>query len=438
MNLVEENGVAAVDPNELSPENDSGAGGWCLNRNAPHTPKKQNKKSSLKENRRILFIGAGMVLVLLLLAFNGKSHRSLVAEKKSAKNPKSAEAQTRADGSGDSASIIPILDVGRSQSQEKDGNRVDPDQLASMTSKSSQHSPVATLGEIQSFESRDSWHPAPYRPEAEPVLTADATTSTAFEAGRQEREALDKDSLVFIANNRQTASPRSQESAPDVGMGVGLPPGTRLRARLESALSTATDAPVVAVIEYNYERSGEILIPAGSKALGRIASADRSGYVGVRFDSLMMPEGTYVSIAATATNLHLRPLRGKIEGKHTGQNIVVRSLAGLGEITATLVGRGSLNQPLSEGDLLRERISNNIGQVSDESVAELATNERIVVSVPADTEIYIVLQKETKSVKSAEAHQAVQIRDESKIEELRQLLELQREMNQNSNPKSPE
>jgi hypothetical protein len=55
-----------------------------------------------------------------------------------------------------------------------------------------------------------------------------------------------------------------------------LPPGTRLVARLESAVSTRVKEPVVAVIEYNFERGGEIVVPAGAKAIGQLRQADRS------------------------------------------------------------------------------------------------------------------------------------------------------------------
>ena len=44
-------------------------------------------------------------------------------------------------------------------------------------------------------------------------------------------------------------------------------------ARLQSAVSTAVKAPVVAAIEYNYERDGEIIIPAGAKAFGELQQA---------------------------------------------------------------------------------------------------------------------------------------------------------------------
>jgi hypothetical protein len=83
--------------------------------------------------------------------------------------------------------------------------------------------------------------------------------------------------------------------------------------------------------------------------------------------------------------------------QHTGKNVLVRSFAGVGEVAATLVGRGNFNQPLSEGDLLRERVANIIGQASDQTVANLALTERIVVSVPADIEIYVIFAESRKS-----------------------------------------
>jgi hypothetical protein len=138
-----------------------------------------------------------------------------------------------------------------------------------------------------------------------------------------------------------------------------------------------------------------------------------------------------VSLEAAATDLQLRPLRGKIEGKHTGKNMLLRSFAGVGEIAATLVGRGSLNQSLSEGDLLRERVSNNIGQASDQTVENLALTEHIVVSVPADTEIYVILQKPAReNVQSPRVQAPSQTANQPSIEELRQLMQLQRELNQ--------
>jgi hypothetical protein len=174
-----------------------------------------------------------------------------------------------------------------------------------------------------------------------------------------------------------------------------------------------------------------MLIPAGAKVIGQLQSADRSGYIGVHFDTLLLPDGTSMSIDAAATDRQLRPLRGKVQGKNTGKNILVRSLAGVGEAMATLVGQGSLNQPLNEADLLRGRVVSNIGQASDQEVERLAITERIVVSIPASTEIYVVLEKQTKQPANTATPERQAVSNSTTAEQLRQLLQLQRELNQN-------
>ncbi|HVH85311.1 MAG TPA: hypothetical protein VM912_01205, partial [Terriglobales bacterium] len=77
-----------------------------------------------------------------------------------------------------------------------------------------------------------------------------------------------------------------------------------------------------------------------------------------------------------------------------------------------------------------------IGQTSDQSIAELAVNQRMIVSLPSDTEIYVVLQKETKP--SMGLQQSEQVGSHANVEELRQLLQLQREMNQPSDGHVPD
>ena len=218
--------------------------------------------------------------------------------------------------------------------------------------------------------------------------------------------------------------------APEIGLGLST--GTRLRARLESAASTAVRAPVLAVVQYTYERDAQIVVPAGAKAVGHIQEADRSGYVRIQFESLLMPDGATVPIQALATDLDTRPLKGKVEGKNMGKNILVRSLSGIGQAGALLLGQGSLNQPLSESDLMRERVSNNIGEVSDEQISRMAITSHIVVTVSAETPIYVVLEQTPKgdagSVRNAQSSQSLT----TNADELRQLLQLKRELNQAS------
>jgi len=72
--------------------------------------------------------------------------------------------------------------------------------------------------------------------------------------------------------------------------------------------------------------------------VGQIQEADRSGYVRVQFESLMMPDGATVPIQADATDLDMRLLKGKVEGKNTGKNVLLRSLSGIGQAGPLLLG----------------------------------------------------------------------------------------------------
>lgn len=436
MTLMQENGFHETQVVE-EPSEQIASGPPSENGNVPYVPKKDKAKPSLKDNSRLLVIGAGIVLVLLLLAFNGITRRSSLGTKTPAANGK--QPQTQSPNSGRTpASMTPILDAGRSPAQDTDGSLVNPDQIGRTATKQAKPSPGANLGSVPPFDNAQQWQPAPFQPRAETADNGGQTATAGATETRSEHDAMDKASLVFVRNSPSSSVvAKPQDTVSPIDWGIGLAPGTRLRARLESAASTAVRAPVVAVIEYNYEQNGEIVVPAGAKAFGHLETADRSGYIGIRFDSLMMPDGSSVSLEAAATDLQLRSLRGKVEGKHTGKNILVRSFAGVGEIAATLVGRSSLNQPLSEGDLLRERISNNIGQASDQSVANLALTEHVVVSVPADTEIYVILQKPVKESVQTPRIQSPQAASPPSIDELRQLMQLQRELNQTA-PTKPE
>ena len=248
---------------------------------------------------------------------------------------------------------------------------------------------------IPPFGDQQPWQAPPYQPGSGAGAGAETP-----DLGKAEREAMEKSSLIYVRNvsaNSGSAQAREILHDPASELGLGLATGTRLRARLESAASTAVRTPVLAVIEYNYERDGEIIVPAGAKAVGHIRNGDRSGYVDIQFDSLLMPDGAVVPIEAAATGLDLRPLKGKVEGKNTGKNVLVRSLSGIGQAGSMLVGQGSLNQPLSESDLMRERVSNNVGEAGDEEVSRLAITQHIVVTISADTPIYVVLEQTPKT-----------------------------------------
>jgi hypothetical protein len=393
------------------------------------TRAKQRTKLQFQQNRFVI-IGAGAIVVALLIFVA----TSMPSKRPSPKLKDSADATTPSD-----KSLFPITDSGRPATKEthegflneRDLQRTATGRPASGTTHAGQGNTDGTLASIPPFGEQQNWQAPPYQTGPSVKNAADVP-----DPGKAERETMEKSSLVYVRSISalQGNSRREISSDPGPDIGLGLATGTRLRARLESAVSTAVRTPVLAVIEYNYEHDGEILVPAGARVVGHLQDADRSGYVRIEFDSLMMPDGAAMPIQAVATDLEMRPLKGKVEGKNTGKNVLVRSLSGIGQVGATLVGRGNLNQPLSESDLVRERVSNNIGEAGDEQISRMAVTQHIVVTISADTPIYVVLEQTPKSsaARTQSGLHSTQLADSPNAEELRQLLQLQRELSQSS------
>ncbi len=404
------------------------------------TRAKQRTRQQFQQNRFVI-IGAGAIVVALLIfvATSMPSKRPAPKSKNGATGTTQNAASEGSATPGDK-SLFPITDSGRPSAKEthegflneRDLQRTATGRQTPGTPRPGQGNADGTLASIPPFGEQLTWQAPPYQPGANANNAADIP-----DPGKAEREAMEKSSLVYARSISapQGNSPGEEISSnPGPDIGLGLATGTRLRARLESAASTAVRTPVLAVIEYNYERDGEIVVPAGARVVGHMQDADRSGYVRIQFDSRMMPDGAAVPIQAVATDLEMRPLKGKVEGKNTGKNVLVRSLSGIGQVGATLLGRGNLNQPLSESDLVRERVSNNIGEAGDEQVSRMAVTQHVVVTVSADTPIYVVLEQTPKSnvAWTQSGLHSTQPGSSANAEELRQLLQLQRELNQSS------
>jgi hypothetical protein len=402
------------------------------------TRAKLRARQQFQQNRFVI-IGAGaLVLALLIFVATSIPHKSPVQKTKVVTSALKEEPTQSANSAVD-RSLFPITDSGAPAAKEAhEGFLNEKDLERSVTHRPHAGSVQAgssnvpgSLGAIPPFgPDQPGWQAPPYQ--AGPAPTG--VDGTDF--GKAEREAMEKSSLIYVRNVSTSAGGSQSRESTGIGLpeiGLGLSTGTRLRARLESAASTAVRTPVLAVVEYTYERDGQIVVPAGAKAVGQIQEADRSGYVRIQFESLMMPDGATVPIQAVASDLDMRPLKGKVEGKNTGKNVLVRSLSGIGQVGALLLGQGSLNQPLSESDLMRERFRNNIGEASDEEISRMAITSRVVVSVSADTPIYVVLEQTSKV-------DAASVRSDGRdsqslttnVEELRQLLQLKQELNQSS------
>ena len=252
---------------------------------------------------------------------------------------------------------------------------------------------------------------------------------------------LKKPSTVFV-RAVQSATPGLQ-SPPreDNSLAEVLPAGTRLVARLEVPVSSAVPAPVIAVVEYNYERKGEIVLPAGARVFGRLSRVTPSGFVGFQFEGVETPDGVVQKIDATAMDLKFGPLKGNVSGRNRGRNFLVRSVTGIGTVAAYAVGghgTAGFNGAISENSLLRERLAGNIGMAGQDEINTLAANQTIVVTVPGNTRFYIVVEKGSPDQQSGKPGARP---TESNgvglsggkvptLEELRELIQLRNELNQ--------
>ena len=345
----------------------------------------------------LIVLGTIMLLGIVMVAFlstKGTVKRKLHAQ---ASKPNLGQPQTAGPGGNllpnnqvkpspngtPVPSAVDAADIERTKSPET----AQP-QSRGKVGASGSHNPK-TLGEVGRFDepnaapnAQSRWTPPPYGSE----------NSGIQQTAEKPQNALNAPSLVFTAHEQSAIQSQRQYSLP-VASNLGLAPGYHVAARLESMATTAVHAPVVAVIEYNYERDGEVIIPAGARAVGKITQADPSGLVNIEFSSLEYPDGSPVPIDAVAANMNLQAVKGRVTGRQRGKSMLVRSLSGIGETAAMIVGAPSVNSSFSEDDLLRMQVANNIGNAGDEQIMRMLTLENIVVSVRAGTEIYIVFEK---------------------------------------------
>jgi hypothetical protein len=246
-----------------------------------------------------------------------------------------------------------------------------------------------TLGAIPSFsDTQQKWEdPQPY---------GDAGHASPVQA-QQTQNALKEASLVFVrAPSQSQPAGTVTHATADTGPVLEMTPGSRIEAKLETQISSAVLAPVVAVVEYTYAIGDRVVVPAGARVYGQLQQADRSGFVGVKFDEIELLDGQREKIEALGAGLDLGPIKGIVYGKNTGKNFLIKAASGVGSLAAMLVGNNS-SAAFSEGDLLRERVAENVGNAGDSELMSLNATSRIIVSVPADTKIYIVFTKHEES-----------------------------------------
>jgi hypothetical protein len=348
----------------------------------------------------MILIGGGLAAAVLFFVFTAVLGHS--PAKHSGKQPASqTQSQKQPLPKG---SVTPLIDAVHNPAQDNTNGQLGPGDIKrtrsadtpvkSAGSASGDRPPGgkpgagASLASVPSFsDTQQKWEePRPYGDTpATPVVQ------------NQKLASLKEPSLVFVRSVAQVSSGASRpESNDGDGPLLDLAPGTRIRAKLQTAVSTAVQDTVVAEVEYTYAIGDKILIPAGTKVYGKLIQADRNGYMNIKFDELEVLDRPPEKIEAIATDLALGPLKGTVTGKNTGKNLLVKSISGIGSTLAMVAGNNT-GSSFSEDDLIRERVAENIGTAGDSQIMSMAINSRVVVSTPADTKIYVVFTKHEQS-----------------------------------------
>lgn len=339
---------------------------------------------------KLILLGGGLAVALLffvLTAIVSKSPRKLTVMKPQSQQSKQEESKP-AQGS-----VTPLMDTAHTPAPDNTSGQLGPSDIrrtrslengAGMKPSAGKPAVASSLGNVPSFaDTQQKWEdPAPYG------------GTPAAEMPQTQQNSLKEPSLIFVrsvAHNQGMAAPRDNAEN-DGPPRLELTPGTRIQAKLETQISSAVLAPVVAVVEYTYAIGDRIIVPAGARVYGQLQQADRSGLVSVKFDEIELLDGAWEKIDAVGTGLDLGPIKGIVYGKNTGKNFLVRAASGIGSVLAEVAGNNS-SAAFSENDMLRERLAENIGTAGDSEVMSLNANSRVIVSVPADTKIYIVFTK---------------------------------------------
>lgn len=413
--------------------------------------KQQEKRRDRSKSLFLLAAAAIAVLLLFLGVFSSPNNSKKSKEMRRPGAPDLGRRDTTSEqAAGQAGSVTPLLNADTSQAQGPGSQSVTAEEVG-RTARAVQPS-AGIQGPLAPKQgAKESGPYALGRIDFSDPATAPGPGSSAMRQQTTTRppaleptesEDLKNPSLVFVRSTQSSSTHTGTSIAP-AALGESpimrvVPTGTRLVARLQSAVSSAVTTPVIAAIEYNYEKDGEIVVPAGAKALGSLQQADRSGYLAIRFDTLQMPDGTTEKIDATALSLSYGPLKGNVSGKRTGTRFLVRTFTGLGTVATYLVGAGGsngFNGPLSESALLRDRIATNIGIAGDQELNGLAFNQNIVVTLPGNTRFYVVLEKPS-APSGAHVHPgslAAQEPSNARLpsaEELRQLMQLRRELSE--------
>ncbi len=425
-----------------------------MERSTTSEQKGSDKWKQLKEDRTKTFMmlaGGVVVMALVFFALFSSPSSSRKANNARPNQPNLGRGPGGENATDAGHSVTPLLNADTRKTDENSG-AVTPEDIRNTAKLRTQaqagptSSPPVPRAEPKDYALNKIDFPAEpgYVPPAQtpstPALAAAVPAASSLRAT--------KASLVFVRSATATREMMPGGALvqpailPQTSDFNALPAGARLVARLQTPVSSAVKAPVVAAIEYNYERDGEIVIPAGTKAFGELEQASEQGIVGIHFTAIQMPDQSMQRIDGRAMSLRYEPLRGNVTGRNTGKRFLVRAMTGVGTIAAATVGVRTgtgLSEPITNNVLLRERVANNVAIGGEQQLAEMAYHQNIIVTVPGNTRFYLVLAKPTRNdaggstpaapiPANGAGAQGFSVTSQTSVQELRELMDLKREL----------
>lgn len=370
---------------------------------ARFAPGAQSRELKSSERTRGLVILAGASLACLFLFIGLFTTDAGSAKKARGTSPKLGRpANAEANPETSVRSPVPQLSVNQ-QPYEEPNELTEQDVLGTMRNRGATAPPQGPP--VRDLASADFSDPAlaeAYRrqnltPPPRPAPVTNWGEAIAEHQGRQQQAAppvpvddLRKPSLVYVRS--QTVATQARPAMQRVQRNL-LQQGTALIARLQHGVSSAAKAPVIAVVEYNYEDDGVIVVPAGTKAYGELTGATPQGWVTLKFHTLEFPSGETEEIDGSALGMQRQALRGEVSGQNHGKRFLTRALTGVGTIAAFAVGGRGMSGGIDNSILLRERVASNVALAGEQEMSRLAYQQNIVVTVPANTRFYVVLHQ---------------------------------------------
>jgi hypothetical protein len=366
------------------------------------------KESFLAANKKYVVPGVavlvGFGMIALFAAFMHRpSAKVTPALPDSALHAAAAGKQAQGEAQTPASTQQSSLPTDQTKTQTKGDQSEVSASLIQSTARTTDAGAAQPLGAVQTFQQpapgKQIWNAPPY------ALAAGGAPPTMQEGSNlaQARVAqVSKPSLVFVLSNDAGTSgsgpahgvPTAEE--PEIN-NLGYEPGDHITTHLQSVATTATKAPVIAVVDYNYQRNGVTIVPAGSRIIGTIGQASSTGIMDIQFSTLHLPNGEDIPISAVGLDPQMAALKGTVTGRNRAKQFLIAAMAGLGETTALFAQNNNTTGTLSEGDMIRSQAAQNMGQAADSGIGQLNVSEHLVVTIPAGTKVEVTFTAPAKS-----------------------------------------